>query len=346
MELNQEHIRAIIYFYWKKGETYTQCHSNISGVLGDSIVSKETVFRWYKEFRRGRDTLKDDTRSGRPRISTDEVTIAAVQKMLIENPRVTYIEIQDNLKISSDSVHKILHQHLGYRKLLSRFVPHSLSQEQKNKRMKVCQKNIKMLEDGGSRIISKIITGDETYVYFFDQKSPQELRQWVHKDEPPPAQGKKLRSVKKVLYAVFFRSTGLVKAVRLDTQKTVTANWYTTVCLPKVFSDIGVRYPILHHDNASSHTADLTRQYLVENKINIMEHPPYSPDLAPCDYWLFPGLKRNMRGRRFSSDQEIEDAIMSYFESIEKKAWLEVFSKWKERMERCIDAGGDYFEHT
>ena len=78
-----------------------------------------------------------------------------------------------------------------------------------------------------------------------------------------------------------------MKAVKLKGQKTVTANWYTTVCLPKVFDEVPMNEKILYMDNAPSHTALSTKQFLKQKKVKIMEHPPYSPDLAPCDFFCF-----------------------------------------------------------
>ena len=110
---------------------------------------------------------------------------------------------------------------------------------------------------------------------------------------------------------IFFRASGFVEAVPLEDRKTVTADWYTTVCLPKVFSAIetqrertGVRGILLHHDNASSHTALRTREFVENYHAGTLPHPPYSPDLAPCDFWLFSKLKDQLRRRRFSSNEE------------------------------------------
>ncbi|KAI6658838.1 Histone-lysine N-methyltransferase SETMAR-like [Oopsacas minuta] len=104
----------------------------------------------------------------------------------------------------------------------------------------------------------------------------------------------------------FFRSSGFVEAVPLEDRKTVTADWYTTVCLPKLITAIesqrektGIRGILLHHDNAPSHTAIRTRELLENSGLKTLHHPPYSPDLAPCNFWLFPTLKDQLRGRRF-----------------------------------------------
>ena len=136
------------------------------------------------------------------------------------------------------------------------------------------------------------MTGDETYKPFFDVPTRQESRVRSHEDEATPTVVKKQRAMKKVMYAVFFRSTGLVKAIKLEGQKTVTATWYTNVCLPEIVELVPNRGLMLHHDNASSHTATQTVQFLHQRGVKTIEHPPYSPDLAMCDFWLFFNLKK------------------------------------------------------
>ena len=81
-----------------------------------------------------------------------------------------------------------------------------------------------MLKKDGPRIVSKIITEDETCVRFFEQKTPNELKQWVFKGEEKQPQVKIGHSEKKILFDVLFRSNGLVKDVKLEAQKTATAN--------------------------------------------------------------------------------------------------------------------------
>ena len=70
---------------------------------------------------------------------------------------------------------------------------------------------------------------------------------------------------------------------------------------------------ILHQDNATPHTAGLTRAFLAKFKIEVLGHTPYSPDLAPCDFWLFPKLKACLRGCRFKNDEEAIYACGAFF---------------------------------
>ncbi|PRD35253.1 UNVERIFIED_CONTAM: hypothetical protein NCL1_12088 [Trichonephila clavipes] len=69
------------------------------------------------------------------------------------------------------------------------------------------------------------------------------------------------------MYAIFFRSTRCIKSIELEGQKTVTAIWYTTKCLPEILQEINVRGLMLHHNNASSHAAGLTAEFLKQKQI-------------------------------------------------------------------------------
>ena len=74
--------------------------------------------------------------------------------------------------------------------------------------------------------------------------------------------------------------------------------------------------------------------------INTVRHSPYSPDLAPCDFWLF----RNLRGCHFETIEEIEEAVTKVLDTLTQEDFHGVFQKLLERYNKCIAAGGDYFE--
>jgi histone-lysine N-methyltransferase SETMAR len=65
----------------------------------------------------------------------------------------------------------------------------------------------------------------------------------------------------------------------------------------------------LHHDYAPAHDALRVNKFLAKNSITKMDHPPYSPDLAPCDFWLFPKLKNALKGQRFSDLSDIQPSM-------------------------------------
>ena len=74
-----------------------------------------------------------------------------------------------------------------------------------------------------------------------------------------------------------------------------------------------------------------------------MPQPPYSSDLAPCDFFLFPRLKRPMKGRRFATIEEIKTESLRELKDIPKSAYQKYFEDWKKRWHKCIISMGDYF---
>lgn len=101
---------------------------------------------------------------------------------------------------------------------------------------------------------------------------------------------------------------------------------------------------ILHHDNATPHTARETRLTLDVMGMETLPHPPYSPDLAPCDFALFPYLKKQLRGTNFQTLGELQQACTKTFSALSRDWFGDVFRKWVSRHERCVLHQGRYFE--
>jgi len=101
---------------------------------------------------------------------------------------------------------------------------------------------------------------------------------------------------------------------------------------------------ILHHDNAPAHNALSVKRYLAKINNPVMEHPPYSPDLAPCDIFLFPKIKSALKGTRFESVDAMKEKATQILNSLTQDDLQRCFQQWKIRMERCRDRGEDYIE--
>ena len=128
--------------------------------------------------------------------------------------------------------------------------------------------------------------------------------------------------------SIFFAKFDHVATILLEDRKRVTADWYVEHCLLKVFQSwckrrprTGVRGLLLPNDNVSVHTAAVTLGYLVANDVQLVTHPPYSSDLAPCDWFLFPScdwflfpsVKRQLKGNQFQSTKDAEHSSRASF---------------------------------
>jgi hypothetical protein len=76
----------------------------------------------------------------------------------------------------------------------------------------------------------------------------------------------------------------------------------------------------------------------------VISHPPYSPDLATCDFFLFLKIKLKLKGRRFDNTEEIQAESQRVLDTLTKKDFKDAFQKWRRQWDRCLHAGGNYFE--
>jgi hypothetical protein len=78
----------------------------------------------------------------------------------------------------------------------------------------------------------------------------------------------------------------------------------------------------------------------------VVPHPPYSPDLTPCDFALFPKLKMKLKGRRFETLSDIQRESQAILNSTTENDFHGAFEAWgeKQRWDRCLRSEGDYFE--
>ena len=104
------------------------------------------------------------------------------------------------------------------------------------------------------------------------------------------------------------------------------------------------KVPLLLHDNAPAHRSGIGQAAIRESGFEEMHHPPYSPDLAPSDYHLFPNLKQPLRGQRFSTDDELKYATEEWLKEQSELFYFTDIEKLRLRYKLCIDKGGDYVE--
>ena len=100
----------------------------------------------------------------------------------------------------------------------------------------------------------------------------------------------------------------------------------------------------MHDDNAPSYRGRIVLNYLTKHQVNTIEQAPYSPDMAPCDFFLFPKLKLPLRGKRFQSIEEIKKNATRELKAIPSSAYQGCMEDWVKRWHMCVASDGSYFE--
>lgn len=348
MELTRENFRAIIYHNFRRGLSQDEYRGELVSIYNLEAPSQTTIYRWYSEFRRGRASLSTVLSSGRPKTAVTPENVTAVQKIIQDDRHVTYEQIRAFIGIGMTAIQNILHNELGVRKLISRWVPHNLSKEQKAARVEWCRSTLKRFNGGTSKAVYNTVSGDESWIYSYEPERKHQSAVWVFEGEVKPTKVVRSRSVSEKMFASFVSKKGHVATIPLQEHRTVTADWYTSICLPEMMAELrrghATRRIILHHDNTSSHTARKTKEFLNQENVELMSHPPYSPDLSPNDFFTFPKMKDLLRGQRFQDPEAAVQAYKSAILETSTSEWNYCFNNWFERMQKCIDCKGEYFE--
>ncbi len=88
----------------------------------------------------------------------------------------------------------------------------------------------------------------------------------------------------------------------------------------------------------------MVKKFLTRSGTAVLEQPPYLPDLAPCNFWLFDKVKDAMRADHLGSIEAIKQELSRILNAIPEIKFQQFFEHWRERSSKCIATGGEYFE--
>lgn len=335
-DLSQPQLRLLALYEFRRGSSATTATTNITSAFGKDVVAKRTVQNWFVRFKRGDTELEDKSRVGRPPALDDDVLLDAIK----EDPGVSVRELETRLGHGHSTIDRRL-ESLGYRKVLTRWVPHAMTDGLKMTRLTICQSLL--LRSHRKEFLEDIVTGDESWVLY---ESNTRRAVWIPRGEEPPTQPKPNLHPQKILLCCFWDSRGMLYYELLGRGKTVTASVYATQ-LQKLATAIGEKRPRrttvhLLHDNARPHVSKVTQAKLEELGWDTVPHPPYSPDLAPSDYHLFRPLKAFLARKSFVDFDDIVRAVADFFDSQSPAFWEKGVSELPVRWTTVLANDGDY----
>jgi len=156
---------------------------------------------------------------------------------------------------------------------------------------------------------ARLVTMDEPWLYHhYGPETKQQSMEWRHSGSPRPKKFRVQKFAEKFLASIFWDQDGILLIDCLPKGHTIKAEYYSSLLaqLKDILKDKRrgkvTKEVLFFHDNAPAHRALASQKKLAYLGFQFLDHPPYSPDLAPSDYHPFPGLKKQLKGRHFSSD--------------------------------------------
>jgi histone-lysine N-methyltransferase SETMAR len=191
------------------------------------------VFSWAKSFREGRDRVENEPHAWQPRTSFNPDKVLKIGELIWANRRITVLELSQEVRIIVGSVEEILHE-LKVSKVSARWVPWLLSPEHRERRLVAVTQLLQQYKIEGAEFLDSIVTCGETWVDYFTPESKRASKQCIHTHSPPPKKAKAIFSAGKIVATVFWDSKVIIHLDSLTGQKTINAQYYSTLLNEKV----------------------------------------------------------------------------------------------------------------
>lgn len=243
-------VRANIKFCMELGKTPTETFKMLQRTPSNCSVKRALVFKWYKRFADGRDSLEDDEGRGRKtKISSD--VVASVREALDGDRRLTVRTLSAMIGVSVGTIYTILTEHLKMTKVHARWVPRLLKDSEKERRVKDSKTFIKRYEKDGDDFLNRIITTDETWLWFFDPETKSQSAVWKRSSSPPPEKARVNKCGAKYMFIMFCDRQGMLLCHAVPRDSTVNAEYYSKVytfliiiCFKTLFN-MGIRKQVI-----------------------------------------------------------------------------------------------------
>jgi len=217
--------------------------------------------------------------------------------MVLDERWMKVCEVAETIGISKERVGYILHEELDMKKLCARWVLRLLTADQKCTHMKISEQCFKCFNKNKTDFVHRFITMDETWIHHNTPESKQQSKQWTEAGCSAPKKTRSVPSAGKVMALVFWDAEGILFIDYLEKGNTITSEYYSNL-LTRPDKKIREKRPGLQKKKSSFiRTIHPSRKVfwsigkLRDLHYELLEHPPYSPDLAPSDFYLFPKLK-------------------------------------------------------
>lgn len=300
------------------------------------ILSLSLVYKLYSKFRRGRELVTDEPRSGRPRVA--HVDPEFLRSIIAQHPQMSIRELTRIFGVGRTTIHRRLRE-MGYLKRRSvryRFQPLRDNREQ---RVEICVSLL--LKSLAGSFLDRIITCDERWLIYESSPakywSPQSKRVVLPKSSRP--------SPLRIQVSVWWCSGGLLLCHFFEPEETLTSIKHAALfndALLAIGEYPGGPSPLLLQDSHPPHVSVYSRMRNRERGVKQLPHPAHSPDLAPTDFWVFQQFNDYMASGNFGSSisAEIRDHFLRFLNTRPSTFYADGIAALPRRWEACISLEG------
>jgi histone-lysine N-methyltransferase SETMAR len=335
-----EILRSYVMMRTALGDTPDDIDTDFTDLYGDKRPSRGFIYKWMDYFRQGRESTKDLPRCGRApaRSNLPQEILDALESQPFGSVR----SLSDDLDAPRETIRRTLIDILQMHKFKCKWVPYKLTPDQKRARVTLAKEMLDVFQNVEN--LKNTITCDQAWFY---HENPID-GQWATSSKKVHMNPRRTIRSAKVMVTVFWGYYGIYVINQKDDSIGFDAN-YMCELLEELDENFAQRRPVnglcgmfIHMDNARPHTAKMTQKTISQLDLQPLEHPAYSPDLAPTDFFLWGYVKEQLKGYNFDTSDDLFAAIVSIIEGITREMRQRVLSKWVERLKTVIRTRGEY----
>ena len=199
-----------IKFCFKLGKNdATETYGILQTAFGTSCMNQTSIIEWYKRFKEGRESVRDDERCGRSKEVRTPELIGQIKNFMDKDHRVSIETISAQFDVSVGTVHTIIREELKMQKICTKFVPRLLREDQK---VRHCHDSREMVEliSSDRTVLDALVTCDESWIYCYDPETKRQSSQWKHVGCPRPKKARQSKSTHELLMIPFFDRTDMI----------------------------------------------------------------------------------------------------------------------------------------
>ena len=318
--------------------------------LGSANYNRSLISRTINRYKQT-GSIAEKPRSGRPRSIRNYTTIRKVKQMLARKPTLSHRKVAARAKISRGSACRIISRDLGLRSY-KRSKTEALTLQTIGKRVTRCRRLLDWLKNVNPDTIlftdEKIWSVQEKYncqnsrVYSNDRAGIPDVYKSVEQSLHP----------KSVMIWAGISGCGRTKLVFIPQGTKITANVYQNLILEKHVKKITTTFMkgknwTFQQDGAPTHTAKSSLEWLANNVPNFLgrdQWPPSSPDLNPCDYYLWGRMEQKVNNRAHDTIESLKRALIRAWGELDQNEVTRACNSFEDRVRATIKAKGKRFE--
>ena len=323
---NIEH-RGVIKFFTRKGLDATEICKELDNVYKDPAPSYRTVANWVAEFKNSERGFEDAPLIGPPSTTTADENIEAVERIVMRDRQISICRLAKELAI----IHEIMNNHMGMKKVFTRWVPKFFTPIQRANRVDCCQELLQQSEVNPAKFFDCIATGDEFWIHHYDPPSQLEAHVWKRLGEPTPTWLHQERSAGKNMMIIFWDKDGVLLIEYLPHETTISGPCYASI-IERLCSVIAEKWRgkvshgvLLLHDNAPIDKCNIVQAAIRQAGFIELNHPAYALDIAPSNYHSLSNLKKFLHDKNLNPDDEAVITVEDYLTDLNSVFFVKAY---------------------